>query len=284
MPVVRADLAGWLFGPGPGRADLARRLAGAAVVAPLALAAAWAGGAWLAALLSAAALIGAHELAGMLSRLGTRPLVPVAMAWSVGMVVAMHLHVQGHPLALTVAPAAGAGAALSLAAVVRGGPRGFLATAASALVAGGLLGFGVLLRGLEGGAGWALSLIVIVAAADVGAYAVGVSFGRRKLAPSMSPAKTWEGAAGGLAAAMGVAVAAAAVFGLGVHTAAAVGLGALLWAGALAGDLLESALKRRAGVKDSGRLIPGHGGICDRLDSIVLSLALCYGFAVWAAG
>ncbi len=293
MNAVSVDRTGAGLAGGPSRrgargADLARRVAAAAVIAPLAVAAAWAGGHWLAALLSAAALIGAHELAGMFGRLGARPLVPVSLAWSVGMVVALHLHVLGHPLELTAAPVAAAGAALSLATFARRRPgeawRDCLATAATALAAGGLLGFGVLLRGLENGAGWSVALIAVVAAADIGAYAVGVPYGRRRLAPSMSPGKTWEGAAGGLAAAMGVAVAAAAGFGLGISAAAAVGLGALLWAGALSGDLLESALKRRAGLKDSGRLIPGHGGIFDRLDSLVLSLALCYAFASLAAG
>jgi phosphatidate cytidylyltransferase len=210
----------------------------------------------------------------------------VAVAWSVGLVVASHLYVSGYALTVTVAPVLAVGAALALLSLVSqktlaGAGVAWLATAGSALVAGGMLSFGLLLRGLADGNEWALALLFIVAAADIGGYAVGLPFGRHKILPSISPAKSWEGAAGGLAASIGISVAAIAGFDLPVSTLAAVGLGALLWAGALTGDFAESALKRRAGAKDSGGLIPGHGGVFDRLDSIVLTLVLCYYFVVW---
>ncbi len=112
-----------------------------------------------------------------------------------------------------------------------------------------------------------LFLMMVVWASDIGAYAVGRLCGGPKLAPLISPGKTWSGAAGGLAAAVaaGLAVALWAP-GLPARTA--------LVAGALgvvsqAGDLLESAIKRRFGVKDTGRLIPGHGGLLDRLDGVL---------------
>ena len=271
------------------RGDLARRLAASAVLLPIVLAAVWGGGNWLAALLSAAAVVGSYELTRMATGLGSRPVVPVALTWSVGLVVAAHLHAVGQPLMLTVVPALAGGALISAAAVGVGrGPanwRGdFSATAGSALFAGGLLGFGALLRGLGDGAEWAVAMLLIIAAADVGAYAVGSHYGRHKLAPSISPGKSWEGAIAGLASAVAVAIALGTGFGLAVSVAVAAGLGALMWGGALAGDLLESGLKRRAGVKDSGGLIPGHGGLFDRLDSIVLNLVLCYCFVRWVVG
>lgn len=246
----------------------------------------------MAVLLAAAAAVGAYELAGLTSQAGARPSmpvpvsVPVAIAWSVGLVVAAHLHVSGHALTVTVAPVLAAGALLALLSVANQKSLAmvgvaWLATAGSALLAGGMLSFGLLLRGLTDGNEWAVSMVLIVAAADVGGYAVGLPFGRHKIWPSISPAKSWEGAAGGLAASIGISVAAIASFDLPISTPEAVGLGVMLWAGALTGDFAESALKRRAGAKDSGRLIPGHGGVFDRLDSIVLNLVLCYYFVVW---
>ena len=274
--------------------DLGRRSASTAVIVPIVVAAVWAGGPWLAALLAAAAAIGGYELAGLASRAGARPFAPAAIAWSVGLVVATHVHVTGHSLTVTVLPVLIAGAAASLVALPFGGmggagrgtaraTRDYLATAGSALVAGGLLSFGLLLRGLTDGNEWAIAMVLIIAAADVGGYAVGLPYGRHKIAATISPAKSWEGAAGGLAAAIGISIAVMAVFDLPVSTLQATGLGALLWAGALTGDFAESGLKRRAGAKDSGGLIPGHGGVFDRLDSIVLNLVLTYYFILWVA-
>ena len=107
-------------------------------------------------------------------------------------------------------------------------------------------------------------VVLVVWASDIGAYAAGRLVGGPKLAPSLSPAKTWSGAVGGLLAAMVV----------GEAVAGHVTLGTTLFAGLLAivcqaGDLLESAIKRHVGVKDSGRLIPGHGGLLDRLDGLL---------------
>jgi phosphatidate cytidylyltransferase len=110
--------------------------------------------------------------------------------------------------------------------------------------------------------------------ADVSAYLVGSRFGRRKLAPRISPGKTWEGTIAGFIAA---GVVAAALGSLGemrdVWTFAV-----LVGPAALAGDLLESAVKRRAGVKDSGRLFPGHGGMLDRIDSLIAVALLVVAF------
>jgi phosphatidate cytidylyltransferase len=109
-------------------------------------------------------------------------------------------------------------------------------------------------------------LIVLVAAADVGAYFGGRSFGRHKLAPLVSPGKTWEGFVAGMAGAALVAVFGAMVFELPMTTwLAACAPVALL---SVVGDLVESMFKRRAGLKDSGGLLPGHGGVLDRVDGL----------------
>ena len=101
------------------------------------------------------------------------------------------------------------------------------------------------------------------------------------MAPRISPGKTWEGAAVGLLAGVAVALLLDALFGLplALWEAAILGTGASL--AAQGGDLVESALKRYVGAKDTGRLIPGHGGVLDRLDSVVLSLVLVYYGAQW---
>jgi phosphatidate cytidylyltransferase len=123
------------------------------------------------------------------------------------------------------------------------------------------------------GPGWALFAVAIVWAADSGAYFVGVRFGKRKLAPRISPGKSWEGLFGGLATTMLLAVAVTPAFGLAWSSLPSLLLLTVVTAlFSVAGDLFESLLKRHAGAKDSSDLIPGHGGLLDRLDSILAAL------------
>ena len=107
--------------------------------------------------------------------------------------------------------------------------------------------------------------------------------GKRPLAPTVSPGKTWEGAIGGFLAAVLAALAAAWALEIDVSVPVIVALGALMGVVGQAGDLFESKLKRLADVKESGRLLPGHGGVLDRLDSIVFNLALLYYFVIGGA-
>ena len=125
-------------------------------------------------------------------------------------------------------------------------------------------------------------LLVCIFATDIGAYFVGRTAGGAKLAPRISPGKTWSGLIGGMAWAAVASAAAGYAFGLGetVHLAIA---GAVLAVVGQAGDLLESAAKRRAGVKDSGRLIPGHGGLLDRIDGL-MAVLVAAGIARLIAG
>lgn len=117
------------------------------------------------------------------------------------------------------------------------------------------------------GGAWTLYALILIVAADTGAYFVGRRFGRIKLAPRVSPGKTWEGVLGGMGLALLAGLVGARVFG--VPSAALVPLALTVAAFSVVGDLTESMLKRAAGVKDSGHLFPGHGGMLDRLDSIV---------------
>ena len=134
----------------------------------------------------------------------------------------------------------------------------------------------VALVGRDGGAWIVLWIFVVVWSADIGAYFCGRRFGRRKLAVHVSPGKSWEGAVGGVL----LATVLGAVLGLQLPALAVLQLSTLYWVcGALLvaivsvfGDLFESALKRSSGVKDSGSLFPGHGGMLDRIDSLVAAL------------
>lgn len=122
------------------------------------------------------------------------------------------------------------------------------------------------------GLAWFLTALFITWLSDTASYLVGKSVGRTKLIPHVSPNKTVEGATGGLVAAGMTSVICITSFGLPVHPLTAFLAGILLGAIGMLGDLSESMIKRRAGAKDSGRLIPGHGGILDRIDALIFVL------------
>lgn len=151
-----------------------------------------------------------------------------------------------------------------------------LAVAIGALV---IIPAALAMAGLREYSPWLLlAVLALVWIADTAAYFAGRRFGRRKLAPVISPGKTWEGFAGGLGAGMAYAIilAVAAPPGLPAPERAAWAgyalIAVLLCALSVVGDLFESAVKRRAGVKDSGSLLPGHGGVLDRIDSATSTL------------
>jgi phosphatidate cytidylyltransferase len=129
-----------------------------------------------------------------------------------------------------------------------------------------------------------LWLLIVVWSTDTAAYLVGRRVGGLRLAPSISPGKTWSGLTGGVIGASVASVLTAWALG-SERLAHAAGLGAIFAILAQLGDLAESALKRRAGVKDSGWLIPGHGGVLDRVDGLLLTapvLALLIGAGAWS--
>jgi phosphatidate cytidylyltransferase len=126
-----------------------------------------------------------------------------------------------------------------------------------------------------------LWLILMVCAADIGAYSAGRAFGQRKLAPRVSPGKTWEGALGGLVMVAVVAAGGAVYFGL--PPLAIVGFGFVVGIFSIIGDLTESMFKRAAALKDSGTLLPGHGGLLDRIDSVTAAAPL-YALGLFGSG
>jgi phosphatidate cytidylyltransferase len=151
------------------------------------------------------------------------------------------------------------------------------------------LSYLVALRSLDDGRNWIFFVLFITFASDTAAYFVGRTWGRHKMAPKISPAKTWEGCIGGIAGAALISLAF-----LPAHYSTAINpvhlpvlniWSAMLLAAAVsifgqAGDLVESLFKRNMGAKDSGRLLPGHGGVLDRVDSIAFAGIMIYYF-VW---
>ena len=144
-----------------------------------------------------------------------------------------------------------------------------------------LAGFAVLITAQDQGVGKTLMLIALPVANDTGGWLAGITFGKHPMAPSVSPKKSWEGFAGSMAAA--VLVGAGCLWGLDGPVWAGALLGACTVAVSTLGDLGESLLKRDLGLKDMGTLLPGHGGLMDRLDSILVAAPLVYLFTliVW---
>ena len=138
-----------------------------------------------------------------------------------------------------------------------------------------LAGLYVVLVGLPGGEWWTLAAIIIVVATDIGAYASGLAFGRHKLAPLISPGKTWEGFLGSIVVATVAGVLLSWLM-LGQPWWLGLILGPLLALVGTMGDLTESLIKRDLGIKDISSMLPGHGGFLDRLDSILPSAAVAY--------
>ena len=138
------------------------------------------------------------------------------------------------------------------------------------------LGGGALHHGIPGGAGWLFLAVAACWATDTAAYAIGKAYGKHKLCPAISPGKTVEGALAGLVGAVVWVLPVSWWLGLPPHLGVLLGLA--LGVGGQVGDLFESLLKRRAGVKDSGALLPGHGGVLDRFDSLLFNAPLTYCF------
>lgn len=142
----------------------------------------------------------------------------------------------------------------------------------------------VLLRGLPDGWRWVLFALFSSMGSDSGGYFAGRALGRRKLAPAISPSKTVEGAIGAVAGAMLIALVCRLAFFPRLGVAEAISLAGVISVLAQFGDLCESALKRAFGAKDSGWIIPGHGGILDRLDSILFPMVFAYYYAAFPRG
>ncbi len=263
---------------GPWR-DLRKRALTAALLGPAALACVWLGAYWYTGLMALCVAGLSWEyvrMCGGRSRALPGALVPLFVLLACA-ISAFSERLAGVPVAGAILLVGAAAAWFS--ARRRGMPPIFLGAGVLYI---GIAGMALieLRHDNEAGRENVLFLLLIVWASDTFAYLAGRFFGGPKLAPAISPGKTWSGALGGLAGAMFVGVIAAEFM-----EPRASGLHAILVAGVLgmvsqAGDLAESWLKRRFGVKDSSQLIPGHGGLLDRLDGILAAAPVA---AIWSA-
>ena len=258
---MNGDLVGDLMPSRPRAAkwnDLGRRMLSAAVLAPVALLCIWFGGIAYVALIAVAAAGLAIEWVWLCGGLPSRwpGLAVPCLVILATLLAPAYARVAVGMLILGFGVLWGLGRDVKL-------PAGIIYVGLPLVALVWLrLGAG------EAGRANLILLVLIVWASDIGAYAIGRLVGGAKLAPALSPGKTWAGAVGGLACAVLVGLLASALLGMPPRLAAAL-IAGMLGIATQAGDLLESGLKRHFGVKDSGRLIPGHGGLLDRLDGLL---------------
>ncbi|MBP2227223.1 phosphatidate cytidylyltransferase [Azospirillum agricola] len=249
--------------PNPKTGDLKTRVVSALIMAPIVLGAVWAGGWVFRALIAFGAVVAISEWINLVPSARRLPARLMSVA---GVLVSLMAQLAAGPWV-----GLGVAVAFSVLTALAGGGRDR-----------GLLGFGVfyVAAGMAGltwlrdlpSDGLALFLFAMLAiwATDIGAYAAGRSIGGPKLAPRISPKKTWAGLIGGMAAAALIGWLIALAVGAAMPALALL-MGAVAAVVGQAGDLFESAVKRRYDVKDSGQLIPGHGGILDRIDGLLVA-------------
>lgn len=264
--------------------SLGQRTITALIAIPVVLAIVWLGGWWAFAAATIVVILGAYELHRMMLHEGYHPLILISLALSVLFLVAamlpqlrLLLLESGLVIALLVTFPL-----LFFRKKLEGAMVDWSLTLAIAIYLGWPLSLFPLLRGFQVGISpgfwWVLTVLLGVWGFDTGAFFTGHFIGRHKLAPNISPAKTWEGVIGGMI----LSITAALLFTtlpLGVPWYLAILLGILIGVAATLGDLAESLIKRQTHVKDSGQIMPGHGGILDRIDSMLFAVIVVYIFA-----
>lgn len=271
--------------------ELGKRIAFAAAAIPVIAACVYVGDAPLAILLSIASALGAWEYAQLATAAGARPMGKWTIVLAALVPLAVHALRLGYPVPGPALLAMLVPILLSVALWTRGSEgrpiESVATTLFGVLYTGGMLAFVYALRyhrfGIEALAGSMLVALPVVLTwlNDSGAFFFGKKFGKKKLMPSVSPGKTWAGAWGALGTTI-VCTYLISTFvltpfaGLALTLPGVVIFGAVMSVAAQVGDLVESMLKREAGVKDSSTLIPGHGGVLDRTDSLLFTVPIAY--------
>ncbi len=271
---------------------LKHRVITAAVGVPLIILAIWFGDPWITLFVAAAALAGTYEFYRMADSDRREPLLYLGLLWTLALVLSPHYR---NPDLLPIVVTAAMLVSLICLLLRPSREKAFHEwawTIAGALYVGWMLSYWLNLRGLEDGRNWVYLAMLTTFANDTGAYFIGRARGKHRLAPAISPAKTWEGAIGGLVSAILAAIVIATVLKLiSVELGTSFAfrywqitiLGFLVGLFAQLGDLVESLLKRKMGVKESGHLLPGHGGVLDRFDSLIFVGAVVYYYVIWVA-
>ncbi len=246
----------------------------------------WFGGWWAFAATLVVVVLGIYEMHMMMYHTGYHPLIAVSLALSVLFLIAA-MFPQARLLLLEIGLAGSLLVSfpwLFLRKKLDGAMVDWALTLAFPIYLGWPMSLFLLLRGsqvgwpLSHGAWWILVVLLSVWGFDGAAFFTGHYLGRHKLAPRISPAKTWEGALGGFVLSI-IAALFLTVGPLGVPWYLAIVLGILIGVAATLGDLAESLIKRQTHVKDSGQIMPGHGGILDRIDSLLFAVIVVYMFA-----
>lgn len=269
---------------------LAQRVVSIVVLAPLVLFIVYLGEGWYLALVAVGSLVGNQELYSLLQRAGYKPLWPFGFVLSLAFLLDAGLPLlSGTQLQMgqIAYPVLAFSLTLSLGYLVfrrelGGSLVDWALTWVPPLYAGFLIAFWVSLRLLPEGDKWTYLVLGMTWATDIAAYATGMLLGRRRFFPRVSPRKTVEGAVGGVLAGMLAGGLLAWFFGWDLSRLMVLAL--LGSIAAEAGDLAESLIKRQLRTKDASRLIPGHGGMLDRIDSLLFVGVVMYYGAIWVGG
>lgn len=256
--------------------DLTLRVISALVLVGLFMATLFLGGWWFTAFIALVMVVALGEFYATLRRHGFVPLAVFGLAGVVGSAIAAHVGGPG-PILVTMVLSAVL-VVLFFSVVSRRRPLDNAAVTVLGAVWVAQLSFAVIIGRSEQAASLIILLVLIAALFDIGGYFVGKAFGRQPIAPVLSPRKTWEGFVGGVVAAAGSAAVLSTVDWFPVTTAQALVLSILVVVLAPLGDGAESMIKRSLGVKDMGTVLPGHGGMLDRVDALLFVVPAAYVF------
>ena len=253
----------------------------AIVLIPLSLIIVWVGFPWFAIFMALLSALCAYELVKMAQSWGDDPLIPLAIIISVGLSFTA-LFIQDAPTYNKILSSSLTGLSIiSLLWLISRGNRRetcskYAVSIAVGVFIGGSISHAILLRSISQGLEWTLFVMIVTFSMDTGAFIIGKAIGNKPFAITISPSKTWEGAIAGFLIAIVISIVGGKLLSLNLPVWHSFTIGALTGIIGQLGDLSESKLKRIAGIKDSGKLLAGHGGLMDRVDSIIFNVIVVY--------
>jgi len=259
---------------------LRQRLATTIFVLPILIAAIWFGDIWFTIFLTTAAILSGLEFYRMASHANTQPLIYFGLAWIMILMISVHCpYPAAKPIIITT------GIVISLVWLLFRSPReqafnNWGWTLAGVFYIGWMLSYWIMVRHIEFGREWVFWGMLITFGNDTAAYFTGRTWGKHTLSPAISPAKTWEGAIGGFVGTVVCGIVLGLLFKLPITLWQIIVLALAISLFAQLGDLIGSLLKRNTGIKDSSKLLPGHGGMLDRADSVIFTGIVIYHYVL----
>ncbi|NOX63502.1 MAG: phosphatidate cytidylyltransferase [Chloroflexi bacterium] len=263
---------------------LKQRVLSALVMLPVVLGAAWLGGWWFTAFIALVAALATWEALHLVAQTEHEPFVHFGAALAALLVLESALPPDALRLQILIVAAVLLGLTRMLTRRTPRPANDWILTLGAAIYLGVTLRFTAMLRDLPAGLAWVGLTAITVWVMDSGAYFIGKRFGRHKMAPRISPKKTWEGFFGGLLTGTLAATALSIWLMPNLPWYGGALVGVVIGLVGPLGDLSESVLKRQVGAKDSSNLIPGHGGVLDRIDSFIFAGPVVYILALWLLG